>query len=93
MLRYFRSQPETLDAIRAQLDAAWGFPNADTKTTTSLDPSSVCPRDQDGRVYVVLSAAYCDYVLPSQMLPQLLASGAVEEITQAEYQAVLPTLP
>jgi hypothetical protein len=43
-------------------------------------------------VYLAISAAYCDYILPSEMLPQLLASGAVEEVTAAVYQAVLPTL-
>ena len=94
MLRYFRTTPETLDSIRATLDAEWGFPNPETKTATSLEPAATSPRDAQGRVYAVISAVYCDFVLPSQMLPQLLASGAVEEIDEATYQAaVQPQLP
>jgi hypothetical protein len=50
------------------------------------------PADAQGRVYLAISQEYCDYILPSEMLPQLLASGAVEEVTAAVYQAVLPTL-
>jgi hypothetical protein len=41
-------------------------------------------------VYLAVSAAYCDYVLPGQMLPELIATGAVEEITAEDYAAVLP---
>jgi len=43
--------------------------------------------DAQGRVYLAISSAYCDYNLPSELLPQLIASGAVAEITEAEYQA------
>ena len=33
---------------------------------------------------------FCQYEAAAAMLPQLLASGAVEELTEAEYRAALP---
>ena len=93
MTRYIRSTPTVYAAICAQLDAAWGYPNADTKTERSLPLADALPADEQGRVYLAISADYCEYVVPSQLLPDLLASGAVEEITAAEYQAALPQTP
>jgi hypothetical protein len=75
--------------VRAALDAAWGFPNAETKTQTAIDPADTAPRASDGRVMLVISSEYCGYEPAATMLPQLLASGAVEEITEAEYQAAV----
>ena len=93
MTRYFRSAPAVYADICAQLDAAYGYPNAETKTERTLPPAGELPSDGQGRVYLAISADYCDYILPSQMLPELLASGAVEEVTAGQYAAVLPTLP
>lgn len=89
-MRYFRSDAVTYEAIRAQLDAAWGYPNAETKTETAIPPVAELPADDQGRVYLAISADYCEYILPSQMLPELLASGAVQELTAAEYEAAVP---
>lgn len=90
MRRYFRSTAAVYESIRSQLDAAWGYPNAETKTLTAIPPAADLPADPQGRVYLAISAEYCDYILPSQMLPELIASGAVEEIDAAAYAAVLP---
>lgn len=90
-MRYFRSLPAIYASICSQLDAAYGYPNAETKTERALPLASDLPADDQGRVYLAISADYCDYVLPSEMLPQLLASGDVEEIDAATYEAVLPT--
>lgn len=92
-MRYFRSSPAVYADICAQLDAAYGYPNPETKTERTLPLASELPFDDAGRVYLAISSEYCEYVLPSQLLPQLLASGAVEEISEAEYRAALPTLP
>ena len=89
-MRYFRSTPAVYADICAQLDAAYGYPNAETKTDRTLPPVAELPSDVQGRVYLGISAAYCEYNLPSEMLPQLLAAGLVEEITAAQYAAVLP---
>jgi hypothetical protein len=91
-MRYFRSTPAVYASICAQLDAAYGYPNAETKTERSLLLVSDLPADAQGRVYLAISAAYCDYILPSEMLPQLLASGAVEEVTAAVYEALVPAV-
>jgi hypothetical protein len=90
-MRYFRSTPAVYASICAQLDAAYGYPNAQTKTERTLPLADELPRDQAGRIYLAISADYCDYNLPAEMLPQLLASGAVEEITKADYQVAIQT--
>lgn len=92
-MRYFRSSAAVYGSICSQLDAAWGYPNAATKTERALPLADTLPTDTQGRVYLAISADYCDYILPSQMLPELIASGAVEEITAEQYQAVLPPMP
>jgi hypothetical protein len=92
-MRYFRSTPAVYAAICAQLDAAYGYPNVATKTERTLPLVAELPTDGTGRVYLAVSAEYCEFILPSQMLPQLIAAGVVEEITEAAYQAVLPQMP
>lgn len=91
--RYFRSSPAVYASICSQFDAAYGYPNAETKTERALPLADTLPTDTQGRVYLAISSDYCDYILPSQMLPQLLASGAVEEIDAATYHAALPQTP
>jgi hypothetical protein len=88
--RFFRSTDATLDEVRQTLDAAWSYPNHETKTETALPASADCPHDASGRVYLAVDDAYCEYVLPSQILPQLIAAGVVEEITEEQYRSVLP---
>ena len=92
-MRYFRSTPAVYGSICSQLDAAYGYPNAETKTERALPLAADLPADAQGRVYLAISAEYCEYILPSEMLPQLLASGAVEEVDAATYAAVLPPMP
>jgi hypothetical protein len=89
-MRYFRSTPAVYADICAQLDAAYGYPNEATKTLRALPLVGDLPADNQGRVYLAVSAAYCDYNLPSELLPQLIAAGLVEEITAAQYASVLP---
>ena len=90
-MRYFRATPAVYASICAQLDAAYGYPNAETKTERALPLAAELPTDAQGRVYLAISQEYCDYILPSEMLLQLLASGAVEEVTAAVYGALLPS--
>jgi hypothetical protein len=86
-MRYFRaSSVEVYEAIRADLDGVYGYPNAETKTSTSITPGSQAPTDASGRVYLVASVAECEYPAIAERLPMLLSSGAVTEITEAEYR-------
>lgn len=89
-MRYFRATVAVYANICAQLDAAYGYPNAETKTDRTLPLVSELPADDLGRVYLAVDNAYCEYNLPSQMLPQLIAGGLVEEITKDQYAAILP---
>ena len=89
MTRYFRAMPSVYAEVGAQLDAAYGYPNEATKTLRTLPLAETLPTDDQGRVYLAISAEYCEYNLPSEMLPQLLASGAVEEITEEAYRAAV----
>jgi len=91
-MRYFRSSPAVYASICEQLDAAYGYPNTETKTLRTLPLASELPSDAQGRVYLAIRAEYCEYVLPSELIPQLLASGAVQEITEAEYRAATARL-
>lgn len=91
MVRYFRSFEAVYENVRAALDAAWGFPNAETKTETAIEPAATAARSSDGRVMLAISSEYCAYEPAATLLPQLLASGAVEEITVDEYQAAIQT--
>jgi len=89
-MRYFRSMPAVYADICAQLDVAYGYPNSGSKTQRTLPLVGSLPADIAGRVYLAVSAEYCEFNLPSEMLPQLIAAGVVEEITAAQYAAVLP---
>jgi hypothetical protein len=92
-MRYFRATPAVYSDICVQLDAAYGYPNAETKTERALPLVAELPSDDQGRVYLAVSAQYCEYNLPAEMLPQLIAAGLVEELTAEEYAAVIPSLP
>jgi hypothetical protein len=90
-MRFFRTADQALyESIRLQLDAAWGHPTPDGRTITCFDPAAVAPRDAAGRLILAVDDAFCEYSVVVDLLPQLLASGAVDEITAAEYQPVVP---
>jgi hypothetical protein len=87
-MRYFRSTPAAYTDICAELDAAYGYPNAGTKTDRALPFVSDLPHDEQGRVYLSVEAAFCQYELPAVLLPQLISAGAIEEITAEQFAAV-----
>lgn len=89
-MRYFRSTDHVYRVVCAELDAAYGYPNAQTKTLRALPPVESMPHDSSGNVYLAILGDYCDFILPSQMIPQLLASGAAEELTKAQYELAVP---
>jgi len=84
---------EAYEQIRTTLDAAWGHPNAETKTQTCIDPASVAPRDTQGRIMLATSEAFCEYEAAAQMLPLLISGGTIEEIDAATYLQELPQIP
>lgn len=90
-MRYFRCDAgdEAYEQARLALDAAWGHPNAETKTATCIDPAAVAPRDADGRIVLAVNDEFCEYPAAAQMLAFMLAGGAVAEITWDEYRAAV----
>lgn len=87
-MRYFRATETVYEQARAALDAAWGLPNA-LGTQTCIEPAATAPRDAQGRVLLAVHDEFPQFPVAAELLPQLIASGAVEEITKAEYQAAM----
>jgi hypothetical protein len=90
--RFFRAAVATYEAIRANLDAAWGLPN-DNGTVTCIAAAASAPKDSQGRVLLAVNDEFATWEPAATLLPQLLASGAVDEISEAEYRAALPQVP
>jgi hypothetical protein len=90
--RYFRTADASMyEQIRLGLDAAWGHPTAGT--VTCIDPAAVAPHDAQGRILLAVKPEFTEFPAAAAMLPDLLASGQVVEITDAEYRASLPQTP
>ena len=87
-MRYFRTaSPDLYESIRLQLDASWGHPTPDGKTITCIDPVAIAPRDQGGRILLAVREEFLAYEPAASILPQLLNSGAVEEISETAFAA------
>jgi hypothetical protein len=88
-MRYFRAVSAAVyEAIRAELDVAYGYPSGGT--LTAITPAASAPVDAAGRVYLMASPAECEYPAVAERLPGLLASGAVEEVAAADWDALFP---
>ena len=85
--RYFRTDEATYESVRTTLDAAWGLPNA-LGTVTCIAPSATAPRDEQNRLLVAVRESFTTFTVASEMLPQLLATGLVEEINESAYRQV-----
>lgn len=91
-MRFFRAIEAVYEQARAALDDAWGLPN-DKGTVTCIEPAATAPHDSQGRVLLAVNDEFCQYTEAAEMLPQLLASGAVKEIDQAAYMEAVSRIP
>lgn len=91
--RYFRAEATTYDGIRLYLNAAWGMPTPGTANCILPADDPTAPRDAQGLVYLAVHADWCEWPAVEAVLPDLLASGAVEEVTREDYLAALPVGP
>ena len=82
--RYFRADEATYEAVRQQLDAAWGLPANGQQSCYAPPASGV--RDAAGRMLLAVNEEFATWEPAATLLPQLLASGAVEEIDAATYR-------
>lgn len=90
--RFFRSDATVYEMVRTSLDTAWGLPAHGQ--ISCLEPAATAPRGQDGLVYLGTWDTFCDYDDVRPILGELIASGAVEEITGEQYRdAVEPKTP
>jgi hypothetical protein len=90
MSRFFRtSDDEVYEQVRLGLDAAWGH----VPPETCVDPAAVAPRDSQGRILLAVRPDFVAFDAVAAMLPDLLASGVVEEIDEATYRASMPQSP
>lgn len=90
--RFFRADNAVYEMVRTNLDAAWGLPAHGQ--ITCLEPAVTAPHGPDGLVYLGTWGTFCDYDDVRPLLTELLASGAVEEITAEQYrEACEPKAP
>lgn len=88
--RFFRTADAALyEQVRLGLDAAWGH----VPPTTCIDPADVAPRDDAGRIVLAVRQEFTEFQAAAAILPDLLASGQVVEISEAEYRAAMPQTP
>ena len=80
MNRFFLINPAYLDFIRAEMDSGSGYPNSEADTWFS--PASDCPKDKDGNCLIACIPEIAERIAPV----------AIKELTQAEYEAELPTI-
>jgi hypothetical protein len=90
-MKFFRCDAgdDAYEQARLALDAAWGHPNAETKTQTCIESAAVAPRDAAGRIVLAVNDEFCAYPAAEQMLGYMIGSGAAAEITEAEYAAAV----
>lgn len=91
-MRYFRAESaEVYEAVRANLDDAYGYPSEATKTLTAICPASDAPTDSSGRVYMIASEVECEFPAVASLLPQLLGSGLAEEVDSEQFAEAFPS--
>lgn len=82
-MRYFRATAEIYELVRQSLDQAWGH----VPPTTCIDPAARAPRDSQENIMLAVPAEFCQFSTAVDWLPQLLESGAVEEIDRQTFDA------
>lgn len=80
MNRYFLVSASNVEAVRSQMNSESGYPNSEADTWFS--PASDCPKNKDGNCLLACI----------QEIAERIAPVAIKELTQAEYEAELPTV-
>lgn len=81
------------EQARLALDDAWGHPTPDGLTLTCIEPAATAPRDPQGRIVLAVQDAFAEFPAAASMLPELIASEAVEEISEDDYHAAVARTP
>jgi len=88
-MRYFAASQEVYEQGRLALDAAFGHPGPSART--AIEPAATAVRNADGECLLAVWDEFMNFDAVRALLEPMLAAGAVREISQAEYQAALPT--
>ena len=83
--RFFKASPAVYEAIREQIDAAWGYPTPHTQT--AIPPAAEQHKAADGDCLMGVKVEWTTWEPVATLLPQLIAAGQVEEISEAAYWA------
>ena len=84
--RFFRASPAVYEQVRSQVDAAWGYPTP-VGTQTCIPPAAEQEKDSQGRCLLAVLVEWTTWEPVATLLPQLIAAGAVDEISEADYWA------
>jgi hypothetical protein len=87
--RFFRAQPEVYEAMRSQLDAAFGHPR--TGTETAFQPVSMAPKDASGLAYLGVWDFFCEWPQVASLLQAAMDAGVVAEIDEATFRSAAPS--
>lgn len=91
MTRYFVFPTDSVyETAREQMDARFGYPTQDGLTATCIQPSATADRNILGQIVLLVGDEFCAYEAVAAVLPSLLASGAVEEISEDEWRTSQP---
>ena len=80
MNRFFCLTANFYESIRIEMDIKSGYPNE--QADTWFLPASACTKDKDGNCLLACI----------QEISERIAPVAIKELTQAEYEAELPTV-
>lgn len=90
-MRFLAVNADAYEPMRAEVDAASGFPDADTETM--WNPATVAPVAADGRLLLALPDAIATLGVVAAAIGARLDTGECVEISEAEYRAMLPPEP
>lgn len=86
--RFFRAPDAVYEAIRAQVDAAWGYPTA--FTATCVPPAAEQWHDASGWCVIALSVDWLSWPPLPSLVGGAVQSGLVEEIGEGEFWRSMP---
>ena len=88
--RFFATTDATYEAMRSAVDAAWGYPTA--QTLTCVPPASEQWHDAEGRVVIALTVEWLAWEPVPSMIAGAIAAGAVTEIDEATFWQAAPIM-
>lgn len=89
--RFFKASPAVYESLRAQIDAAWGYP--EPLTETSIPPTGEQWKHADGDCMMGVRVEWLEWEPVASMIPQAIQAGLVTEISSEEYWAQRPMPP